>query len=87
MGQGDSNAEGIMDIFRDVEEVISETVGGDNITAEQELKTDIGLDSLSLVAVIVGLEEKFGIEFNESDLDPSKIIRVQDLVELVRKYV
>ena len=87
MGQGDSNAEGIMDIFRDVEEVISETVGGDNITAEQELKTDIGLDSLSLVAVIVGLEEKFGIEFNESDLDPSKIIRVQDLVELVGKYV
>ena len=76
-----------MDIFRDVEEVISETVGGDNITAEQELKTDIGLDSLSLVAVIVGLEEKFGIEFDESDLDPSKIIRVQDLVELVGKYV
>ena len=45
------------------------------------------MDSLSLVAVIVGLEEKFGIEFNESDLDPSKIVRVQDLVELVGKYV
>ena len=76
-----------MDIFRNVEQVISETVGGDSITAELELKTDIGLDSLSLVAVIVGLEEKFGIEFDESDLDPSKIIRVQDLVELVGKYV
>ncbi len=76
-----------MDIFRNVEQVISETVGGDSITAELELKTDIGLDSLSLVAVIVGLEEKFGIEFNESDLDPSKIVRVQDLVELVGKYV
>ena len=87
MGQGNSNAEGIMDIFRNVEQVISETVGGDSITAELELKTDIGLDSLSLVAVIVGLEEKFGIEFNESDLDPSKIVRVQDLVELVGKYV
>ena len=87
MGQGNSNAEGIMDIFRYVEEVIIDAVGGDSVTAEQELKTDIGLDSLSLVAVIVGLEEKFGIEFNESDLDPSKIVRVQDLVELVRKYV
>lgn len=76
-----------MDIFRNVEQVISETVGADSITAELELKTDIGLDSLSLVAVIVGLEEKFGIEFNESDLDPSKIVRVQDLVELVGKYV
>ena len=87
MGQGNSNAERIMDIFRNVEEVIIDAVGGDSVTAEQELKTDIGLDSLSLVAVIVGMEEKFGIEFNESDLDPSKIIRVQDLVELVRKYV
>lgn len=87
MGQGDSNAEGIMEIFRNVEEVIIDAVGGDSVTAEQELKTDIGLDSLSLVAVIVGLEEKFGIEFDESDLDPSKIVRVQDLVELVGKYV
>ena len=76
-----------MDIFRNVEQVISETVGGDSITAELELKTDIGLDSLSLVAVIVGLEEKFGIEFDESDLDPSKIIRVQDLVDLVGKHI
>lgn len=76
-----------MDIFRNVEEVINDAVGGDSITAEQELKADIGLDSLSLVAVIVGLEEKFGIEFDESDLDPNKIIRVQDLVELVGKYV
>lgn len=76
-----------MDIFRNVEEVIIDAVGGESVTSEQELKTDIGLDSLSLVAVIVGLEEKFGIEFDESDLDPGKIIRVQDLVELVEKYV
>ena len=87
MGQVNSNAEGIMDIFRYVEEVIIDAVGGDNVTFEQELKTDIGLDSLSLVAVIVGLEEKFGIEFDESDLDPSKIIRVQDLVDLVGKHI
>lgn len=76
-----------MDIFKKIEEVIIEVVGGESITAEQELKTDIGLDSLSLVAVIVGLEEKFGIEFNESDLDPSKIIRVQDLIELAEKNI
>lgn len=76
-----------MDIFRKVEEVICDTVGGENVAADQELKADIGLDSLSLVAVIVGLEEKLGVEFNESDLNPGKIIRVQDLVELVEKYL
>lgn len=76
-----------MNIFKKIEEVISETVGVDSIMAEQELKTDIGLDSLSLVSVIVGLEEKFGVEFNESDLDPSKIILVRDLIELVEKTI
>lgn len=76
-----------MDILKKVEEVINETVGGDSVALNQELKTDIGLDSLNLVSVIVGLEEKFGIEFNESDLDPSKIIRVKDLVELVEKTI
>ena len=76
-----------MDILKKVEEVINETVGGDSVALNQELKTGIGLDSLSLVSVIVGLEEKFGIEFNESDLDPSKIIRVKDLVELVEKTI
>ena len=76
-----------MDIFRNVEEVICEIIGGEHITADQKLKIDLGLDSLSLVAVVVGLEEKFGIEFNESDLDPDTIIRVQDLVDLVGKYI
>lgn len=76
-----------MDIFQKVAEVISETVGGENIVEEQLLKEDIGLDSLSLVSVVVGLEEKFGIEFNESDLDPVKILQVKDLIKLVEKYV
>ena len=76
-----------MDIFQKVKEVICDTVGEENVTPDQELKADLGFDSLSLVAVVVGLEEKFGIEFNESDLDPSKIIPVGDLIELVEKYI
>ena len=76
-----------MDIFQRVAEVITETVGSEEIAAEQLLKEDIGLDSLSLVSVVVGLEEKFGIEFQESDLDPSEIAQVKDLVKLVEKYI
>ena len=76
-----------MDIFQKVKEVICDTIGEENIMPDQELKADFGLDSLSLVAVVVELEEKFGIEFNESDLDPSKIIHVRDLIELVEKYI
>lgn len=45
------------------------------------------LDSLSLVAVIVGLEEEFGIEFDEGDLSPENFATVGDLAALVGKYV
>ena len=50
-------------------------------------------DLQELIEVYMGdlvgdhIYEKFGIEFNESDLDPSKIIRVKDLVELVEKTI
>lgn len=40
------------------------------------LKEDCGLDSLSLVAVIVDMEERLDITFDDGDLDPAKLITV-----------
>ena len=55
--------------------------------SEYEELRDSGVDSLSLVLLITGLEEVFGIQFNEDDLDPDKLVTLSDLVELVGKYV
>ena len=55
--------------------------------SEYEEVRDSGVDSLSLVLLITGLEEVFGIQFNEDDLDPDKLVTLSDLVELVGKYV
>lgn len=49
------------------------------------LKQDLGFDSLSLVALIVRLEEKFGIVFDDSDIDPDAITDVDSIVRLVEK--
>ena len=54
--------------------------------AGARLKEDMGLDSLNLVELIVGLEDTFGIQFDESDLDPQEILTVEDLYQLVAKY-
>ena len=51
------------------------------------LKKDLGLDSLSLVAVIVALEESFNIAFDDADLDPGLIVTVKNLVALVEKHL
>ena len=51
------------------------------------LKEDCGLDSLSLVAVIVDMGERLDITFDDGDLDPAKLITVSDLVELAWKSI
>ncbi len=76
-----------MNIKKIVKEVIIQTAGEIGVNMEDNLKTDIGLDSLSLVGVIVGIEEKLGIMFDESDLDPVQLQTVKDLVMLAEKYI
>lgn len=51
------------------------------------LKEECGLDSLSLVALIVALEERLGICFDESDLDPQQLTTWGDLLVLAVRYV
>lgn len=59
----------------------------ENITKEMRLKEDLGFDSLKMVQLIISLEEALGFEFDESDLDPSKLIIVEDLYEMVKRYL
>ena len=56
-----------------------------DISVDSLIKEDLGFDSLSLVAVIIGLEDKFGIRFEENDLNPALINTVSDLINLVDK--
>ena len=78
-----NNAEIIEQIitFLKQQEICSDDIGVDSL-----LKQDLGFDSLSLVAVIIGLEDKFGIRFEENDLNPALINTVSDLINLVGKY-
>ncbi len=76
-----------MDITNEVYQVIEEVTGSTELSPEQNLKSDIGLDSLSIVTVIVGLEEKFGIMFDDSDLNPDELNTVKDLINLTEKYI
>lgn len=51
------------------------------------LKEDLGIDSLSLVNVVFELEEAFEVQFDADNLNPDELLRVSDLIELVRKTV
>ena len=49
--------------------------------------TALGIDSLKTVELMVQLEDRFGIVFQDSDLNPETLNTVQSIIELVEKYV
>ncbi len=55
--------------------------------AETETLKECGLDSLSLVALIAELEERFGISYAASELNPEDLQNLFDLVRITEKHV
>lgn len=49
--------------------------------------TDIGIDSLKIVELIIRLEDELNIKFNDSELNPSKLVAIRNILELTEKYV
>lgn len=73
------------DIFYRIKNVIKEITGCDRIDKTDRLKEELGLDSLSLVVVILALENEFTVTFASSNLSPDEILTVDDLINLVEK--
>lgn len=57
------------------------------IMPESDLKEDLGFSSLKMVELIFEMEKGYGIEFDDNDLDTSKIKTVKDLENIVDKYI
>ena len=55
----------------------------EEIVDDKALGDDIGVDSLSLVDLSVRLEERFGVELSDDDVNDSTTVR--DLVNLVQR--
>ena len=76
-----------MAIFDKVSAILSELSGVGKICLENELQADLGLDSLQMITLLMMLEENFQITLEESDMNPFDLINVENIVDLVKKYV
>lgn len=75
-----------MEFFDKVCVILSELSGTETICLEHELQSDLGLDSLQMVTLLMMLEENFQITLDESDMNPFDLINVWHVVDLVEKY-
>ena len=51
------------------------------------LEMDLGFDSLGLIILLTMIEETFQIELDESDMNPFELRTVQNVIDLVAKYI
>ena len=82
-----SNEPAVDEIKKQVIEIVEElslmTIQDTDVT----LTGDLSMDSLRMVMLLVTLEDTFEIELDESDMNPFALIMVQDVIDLVMKYV
>jgi acyl carrier protein len=72
-----------MSIEKRVMKVLTDSVGLSqaDIKPNSDFVDDLGFDSLDVVETIMGLEEEFGIEIPDNDVE--KFIKVKDVIDYI----
>lgn len=74
----------IVEILRTVHTINQSKL--DNVTEQTDFITDLGAPSTELVNIVAKAEQKFGIEFEDDDIDDIGST-MRDTIDLVLKYV
>ena len=67
--------------------ILSKLSGKAEINDNDMLLASLGLDSLAMITLLLELEEEFGIELEESDMNPYDLTSAEDVAALAEKYV
>ena len=70
-----------------IKHILSELSGEKSIETKARLQEDLSLDSLSMVTMLVEIEDSFSIELDEKDMNPFDLITVADVIKLTEGYI
>ena len=71
-----------MNAIETVKKILSEKVDVSTLKPEDSL-TALGLDSLDLVEVMLGIEDELGIEFSSEEI--AQLSTLEDVVKLIER--
>ena len=69
-----------MDIKNDVIKSFSKVVKNKEVTVDSNIK-ELGLDSLDIVDLLMDMEEKYGIEFDNEEM--TSIVTITDVINAI----
>ena len=74
-------------MFEQIKEIIVTEIGCDPavLTPDAKLQEDIGADSLDLLAIITAIEEEYGIQADDEEMQ--KIQTLQNVVDFVETHI
>ena len=70
-----------------IKSILSELSGEKRIKNSARLQEDLALDSLSMVTLLIEIEEQLGIELDEKDMNPFDLVTVSDAIRLAERYI
>jgi acyl carrier protein len=77
------------DVETQVKEMIVErcflSIDPKDIGTGEDLIDDVGLDSVQILEIVVGLEDVFGVSFEDADFDIENFRTVQSIADQVRE--
>ena len=73
------------EISKKIMQIAIETIGV--VLNENESLKESGLDSLALVTLVASIEDEFGFQFDDDDLQPDNLQMLSDVVRITEKYV
>ena len=76
-----------MNIEEKIKGILTDLSGETETSGDTTLQSDLALDSLALVTLLVEIEDAFGIQFDEADMNPFDFETVQSVIDTVKKYI
>ena len=74
------------EIFNKIKELVTDRVGveEDRVTREMTFQGDLGADSLDVVELVMELEDNFGVQIADEDIET--IVTIDDIVKYIKAH-
>ena len=74
-------------IRRIIQPWISDDAAAERIGEESDLLTEVGLDSIGVLHLVLGVEEEFGVKIEDHELSSELFSRAGNFADFVKKKV